>query len=211
MASQFDRRVPEITRNLLKLYRKRSVVDDTLGRAWYPNAHQIVVDWADTYGYSIATVACVIAAISPQCDWTRNMIIADDLLAGRPPSIGGAINVNVRKAERIRDDRAVSTLEYFPQGPKVCAFACNLAGDYSIVTIDTHALQAGLDDVESNYRLKWQPYSAFALAYVAAATKVSVEPAVFQSIIWHIWKRLYPRVSKLLIRRQWHVCGELED
>ena len=72
--------MPAMRRNLLKLYSARIEQDDSLGRAWYPNAHRIVRDWSDTYSQSIATVACVIAAISPQIDWERNLIVADDVL-----------------------------------------------------------------------------------------------------------------------------------
>lgn len=211
MACQFTRRMPELTRNLLRLYRKRSTADTALGLAWYPNAHRIVLDWSDTYGYSIATVACVIAAISPQIDWERNLIAADDVLAGRAVSVGGPLRSNIAKARRIADDRAGQTLPYFPYGPKVASFACNLAGDSSIVTVDGHAMQAALNDVQANYRLPWKPYAIFAECYRNAAYRVGIAPADFQAIIWHAWKRLYPRSVKLTLRRQWHVIGELED
>ena len=210
MSCQFTQRVPEIRRNLLRLYRARTESDDTLGRAWYPAAHRIVLDWADTYGVSIATVACVIAAISPQIDWPRNLIAADDVLGERSISVGGPLLTNVGKARRILNDRAHQTLPYFPHGPKVASFACNLAGDWSVATIDGHAMQAGLDDVQANYHLRWAPYAIFAECYRHVARDVGLEPAVFQSIIWHAWKRLHPRTSKIQERRQWHVIGELE-
>ena len=199
-----------LTRNLLRLYRARTEQDDILGTAWYPAAHHIVCKWSDTYGYSIATVACVIAAISPHCPWERNLIIADDILAGQPASIGGGIRANIRKAEHIRDDRAGSTLSYFPCGPKVNSFSANLKGNYDEVTVDTHAIQAAVNDVQTNLSLKWHRYTIFAAAYSRAATKANREPAEFQAILWHTWKRLHPRASKIQERKQWHVCGELE-
>lgn len=211
MACQFDARKPEMVRNLLKLYRSATPEDIRLGSRWYEDAHRIVIEWADTYGFSIATVACVIAAISPHCGWNRNLIIADDILAGRAQSIGGALHLNVRKAERIRDDRADDTIPYFPQGPKVKSFAHNLAGDWSCVTVDTHATQAALNDVLATVYLKWQPYHCFAACYCLAAAKLGIEPAVFQAIIWHVWKRRYPWGKKQKIRQQWSVCGELRD
>src|SRR6266404_4335581 len=200
--------MPEIQRNLLKLYRDAAYEDMVQGNEWYPRAHAIMLEWADTYGFSIATVACVTAAISPQCSWERNLIIAEDLLAGRLPSIGGALNVNVRKAQRIIANRAGQITPYFPYGPKVASFAVNLAGDYSHATIDTHAMQAGLNDVQATYTLKWGPYAVFAQCYVNAAKIVGIDPATFQAIIWHVWKRKYPRTVKLQLRRQWHVMGE---
>ncbi len=212
MTCQFVRRIPELTRNLLHLYRHDTIVADRVsGSAWYPQAHRLMIEWSDTYSLPIATVACVTSALSPQLEWTRNLIIADDLLAGRPPSVGGVLQSNLAKARRILSDRATQTLPYFPHGPKVASFACNLAGDLSIVTVDTHAMQAALSDVEADYRLRWRPYACFAEAYRRAAHAVSLEPAEFQAIIWHTWKRLYPRVSKRQRRQQWYAIGELED
>lgn len=208
MACQFTARIPELTRNLARLYRARTDSDDTLGRAWYPTAHRIVLDWADTYGQSIATVACVIAAISPQIDWPRNLIAANDVLAERSLSVGGPLRSNVAKARRILADRAGQITPYMPYGPKVASFACNLAGDWNVVTVDTHCMQAALYDVQANYHLGWTPYAVFAECYRLTAVKVGLEPATFQAIIWHTWKRLHPRASKQQSRKQWHVIGE---
>lgn len=209
MSCQFDARRSELTRNLLRVYKRRTIADSTAGATWYPNAHKIVCEWADTYGYSIATVAAVIAAISPQCEWNRNLVIADDLLAGRPPSIGGALQSNIRKARIIRDNRLSDTREVFAHGPKVYHFARNLAGDSSVVTVDTHAVQAALDNVLSTVTLRWTPYLVFADCYARAAERVKVAPADFQAIIWHIWKREHPTRAKIATRAQWAVCGEL--
>ncbi len=208
MACQFVKRMPEIQRNLLRLYAERTLADDTLGQAWYPKAHSIVVEWAGCYGFSIATIACTIAAVSPQCSWNRNLIIADDILADRAVSIGGALHANLAKARRIVADRAGQITPYFPYGPKVASFAVNLAGDYSHATIDTHAMQAALNDVQATYTLKWGPYAVFAQCYVSAAKVVGIEPATFQAIIWHIWKRKYPHGTKQKLRQQWYVMGE---
>lgn len=211
MASHYARRLPEFTHNLLHLYRHETTVADcSLGNDWYDNAHRMMQEWSDSYGFSIATCACVTAAISPQCEWSRNLIIADDILAGRIPSIYGALPLNVSKAQRIANDRASNMLDYFPQGPKVSSFACNLAGDYDVVTVDTHAVQAACGDVEVTISLHWPAYAVFAEAYQRAAIKAHLQPAVFQAIIWHTWKRLHPRVSKIQRRRQWHVVGEAE-
>lgn len=207
MPCQFTRRIPEITDNLVSLYSESTATDKTLGRAWYPNARLIVAEWSATYNLSGETVACVIAALSPQNAWDRNVIQAGDILAGRPVSIGG-IRANIDKAQRILYDKATSTLEYFPQGPKVASFALNLAGNDTAVTVDTHAMQAGLRDVQSTYTLPWQPYMCFASAYERAADRLSLPAAMFQAIIWHTWKRLYPPAAKRNARRQWDVIGE---
>lgn len=206
---QFDPRRDEIKRNLITLYHRAQPIDVEDGEFWYRTAQRIVTEWASTYRLHDATVACVVAAISPQCEWSRNLIIADDILAGREPSIGGALYACIRKAESLRDSVGSILLESvehrmrlsFPCGPKVNNFARNLAGDMNAVTIDGHACQAGLNDPTADYRLGWYPYSVFADCYRETAIKVGRSPAVFQAILWHTWKALYPRMVKNRIRR----------
>jgi len=197
-----------LSANLLSLFDSRTASDEALGSVWYDNAHKLVLEWADTYSLPIATVASVVAAISPQVEWSRNLIIADDILAGRPASIGGAIRLNIDKAIRIRNGRLTSTLDVMPGGPKVASFAANLSGDLSVVTVDTHASQAALNNPLATVRLNWKHYTEFAEAYRYAAFKANREPAVFQAIIWHIWKRLHPTATKRVARRQWIPIGE---
>lgn len=210
MKAPYRARILEMARNLRHLHNLRTTESDvSLGSTWYDNAHTIMREWADSYAYSIATCAAVTAAISPQCDWPRNLIIADDILACRPaPSIGGAILSNVDKAKRLRDARSSDTRTVFKSGPKVYSFSRNLAGDYSVVTVDTHAVQAALCDVEATVCLKQSPYDAFAESYTLAAAKLGYAPAVFQAVIWHTWKRLFPVKVKQQRRRQWHAIGE---
>lgn len=204
---QFDGRTSEIERNLLALYRQATADDIAAGVGWYPRTHSLMRQWADIYGHSIATVACITAALSPQCEWSRNLAAAHQVL-NRSALSGGVLRSCLRKAERIRDERAGDTLAYFPSGPKVHAFARNLAGDWAAVTVDTHAMQAALGDVQANYALPWRPYGVFVGCYRRAACRVAVEPAIFQAIIWHVWKRLYPTARKQQLRRQWDVIGE---
>lgn len=209
MKSQYASRITEMGRNLRHLYRTQTTDSDrALGLPWYDNAHRIMRDWSDSYGYSIATCAAVTAAISPQCDWTRNVIIADDILAMRPPSIGGAINSNVENARKLRDARSGDTRTVFKSGPKVRAFSLNLSGDYSAVTVDTHATQAALCDVEVTVGLTQAKYDCVATAYERAAVSLGYEPAVFQAVIWHTWKRLNPPAVKRQRRTQWLAVGE---
>lgn len=211
---QFESKRKDIVRNLGKVYRRALSVDIEEGIAWYPEASRIAREWAEHYRYSLDTVAAVMAALSPQLEWKRNLVIADDVLAGRNPSIGGVLHANLRKAERLRDsnwktEQGLSLharmLEQFPGGPKVCNFAANLAGDSLFVTVDTHAAQAALNNPLASIQLPWTPYKIFAECYVIAAAKAGRQPSEFQAIVWHVWKRLYPRTWKIHNRKQWHV------
>ncbi len=208
--SIYRSRVTEMARNLRHLYATETTKGDiALGSPWYDDAHDIIREWSKAYGYSIATCAAVTAAISPQCEWTRNLIIADEILAGQPaPSIGGALLANIAKAKALRDADESDTRKVFKSGPKVYAFSRNLMGDLTPVTVDTHATQAALGDVEITLGLNAAKYEAFATAYERAALSLGYQPAIFQAIIWHTWKRMYPRVAKIQRRTQWEAIGE---
>lgn len=221
MPCQFESRRTELCDNLRNLYTSTKSSDVSLGCAWYPAAQRIIREWSDHYELPVTTVACVISALSPQCSWERNLIIANDILARRPPSIGGALHACIRKAEILRDEHDTSngTLAYlstfyrmrrvFPCGPKVANFAENLAGNmHEYVTVDTHGCQAALNNPLATVTLKWTPYRIFADCYTAVACEVGYSPAEFQAIIWYTWKRLYPRIWKQQHRRQWYVVGE---
>lgn len=197
-------RIPEMTVNVLSVYHDATLAERKAGLDWYPNAHDVVLQWAGYYGRSIANVACVVAALSPQVSWERNLIIADDVLKGDNPSIGGVLHVNLRKAEHVRDERISNLLTVFPGGPKVNSFAANLAGDYSgAVTIDAHAAQAALADVLFTKDLPWAPYACIAAAYFEAARQLGIMPAHLQAIVWLAWKRMYSPETKRDIRRKW--------
>lgn len=190
--------------NITSVYSVATRAERDTGKRWYPSAHSIVVEWAETFERPIANVACVVAALSPQCEWSRNLLIAADVLAGHPPSIGGALRSNLLKAERIRDDRATDTVGYFKVGCKVRSFAANLAGNLDVVTVDTHAAQIAAGSPLANLRIgEWKQYEPVASAYVGAATRLRLRPSELQAITWLAWKRLYPATNKRAIRRAW--------
>lgn len=193
----------EMIDNILRVYGSATETERTEGKNWYPRAHSIVCDWAETFERSIANVACVVAAISVQCEWERNLIIADDILRGDEPSIGGAIHRFVEIAKQVRIERAWSLDGYFKVGCKVRSFAANLAGDYSVVTVDTHAAQIANGSILGNLRVDtWKRYTPVANAYVDAAKRVGVKPAELQAITWLVWKQLHPTAIKRVARRR---------
>ena len=204
--SPYETRRAELVKNLVDAYLHASPAARHDGHAWYPKARRIVAEWAESYALPINTVASVVAAISPQCDWSRNLVIADDVLAERAISIGGALHKNIDKARRIRtspNHTLASMMQLFPHGPKVNCFAWNLAGNDRIVTIDTHMGQAACADVTATPRLAWVVYRIFAECTTIAATRVGIMPATFQAIVWHAWKERYPRTEKRKKRARW--------
>ena len=195
---------PVLVRNLVRLYGEADAVDMIDGANWYPKARAIVIEWANFHSLSRATVACVIAALSPQNEWTRNLVQAGEVLRDEPLSIRGFPR-NERIARAILRDRAETVIgpDYFKSAPKVLSFAGNLAGSDEYVTVDVHATQAALNDVNSLVVLPWQHYLSMAAAYEVAAKQVGRSNAEFQAIIWLTWKRKFPTAAKRHLRTQW--------
>lgn len=210
MVCQFESRRTELRDNLIRAYTSASPQARLDGLAWYPNARATVRQWAKSDGLSVSAVACIVAALSPQLDWARNLMSARALLDDVFPS--GPLHANIRKANEIlsigrekgkRYQAFDDMLRLFPQGPKVNCFARNLAGSDTFVTVDGHAIQAALDDVMSTLTVKWTPYKIFAECYAQSAVDVGHSPAAFQAIVWHAWKEKYPTSAKKGLRRQW--------
>lgn len=189
-----------LRQRIAQAYRQRSPHDTHRGRHWYPAARRLVSRWARRYQLPRETVACVIAAISPQCDWPTNKRLARAILNGRDPaSLSGALRVNLRKAWGIRATRAgLDTLaRWFPTGSKVQAFARNLAGDdHQAITIDRHAASAAYG--RPMYTLSLHParYRVIAEAYRTVARELGVPPAQLQAIIWVSWRRKHGRLTR---------------
>lgn len=184
--------------NVLTLYTQASEGARYDGLSWYPAARRIMREWSSHYGYSVDTCACVTAALSPQVEWTRNLIMADDMLAHRALSIGGALQANITKALRIRDEQTTVAGLYaiFPQGPKVNCFAANLAGDDSVVTIDGHAFQACMNDPSLSFGFRWNHYAEISKVYVDVAHDLGIAPTALQAVTWCAWRERWPRETK---------------
>jgi len=194
--------IPAFVANLLTTYSQATPENLIAGRAWYPRSYAGVQAWAAHYGRTDANVAAIIAAVSPQCSWEDNLLIANDILQSSGQPRGGALLGNVVKAERIRDEGIEDTRLVFPVGPKVWNFSRNLAGEWQrAVTVDTHMVQVTFGSPTANRTLKWAAYDAVACAIKRAAAEADEIPAHFQAITWLTWKQMYPRIVKRELRR----------
>jgi hypothetical protein len=190
--------VDNMTRNIVKVYASCSPTEIAHGAEWYPAATARCIALAEYHGLSVYTAASVVAALSPQCPWRRNLEAACDLVNGRPiaSGAGNPLSANVAKARSILRDRATSPIAYFVDAPKVESFARNLVGDLSAVTVDTHAMQIALADSRVAIGLKRRAYDIIAAAYRQAAMTQGVEPATLQAVTWCRWKALHSAGAK---------------
>jgi hypothetical protein len=199
--SPHAKNVARYKRNLRKVYARATDADKKEGLAWYPTAQGGCETWARGFGLDARTVACVIAAISPQCDWTSNLRIAFELISGQTTVTGGALRANVYKARAILANRATEVTNYFKVAPKVTAFSQNLSGVRRAVTVDAHAAQAATNNLNVN-TVRPAAYIVFAECYRAVADELGIDPRDFQAIVWCAWKRRYSPERKRAIKRQ---------
>lgn len=170
-----------IADRLTRLYAQTTPSTRRAGAAWYWRASDTIAAMASESGLPTDVVADVVAVLSPQCPWARNVAGARLALAlhaagadwtdAKAATVYGA---NVRKAWRILDgDRSAL------RGPKVEAFGANLRGDLSYVTVDVWATRAAI-----GRDLPGKDRAAIIAGYRIAARRAGVSPAEFQAIIW---------------------------
>ena len=187
-------------RNILKVYRRATTDDIANGVEWYSRAKRYSHAIADRTGIHVNTVIGVMAALSPNNKWERNVQdcermckawVSGDELDDFKVSCYKTMKL---KAWSILDDDLTSDDEILNRlnGQKIRSFYSNIRG-LDEVTIDGHALnialgvRQGLTTDKTNMSKK--VYKQMQEVYVRAAKRVDVKPHVLQAITWTTWKR----------------------
>jgi hypothetical protein len=180
--------VEELASNILVVLGRAEPEHYREGVDWYRHAHTLARVLAGRNGVTVEQAAGVLAALSPQLCWPRNVDYAEQFLAtGDAPVLGRS----KRAAARILDGQEPSSVL---SGPKVRAFFANISDpDHSdAVTIDRHA-----HDVAMGQRFgeKRRPllerkggYDLFAEAFRLAAATVGLTPSAVQAVTWLAWR-----------------------
>lgn len=179
-------------RNITKIFRLTTDEDRKAGQAWYREA-RLVAESLDPD--NPARAAAVLAVLSPQLSWKRNVKLAQDAYAGRPL---GCLGRNAEKARRIL---AGEDMDSVVSGPKVRAFWLTIADPYhrDAVVVDRHAVAIAanrvLSDDERQRLISGKRYDAACDLYRRAARIISKElgeewtPAMVQAATWCYWRR----------------------
>ena len=187
-------------RNILKVYRRATESDTINGVEWYDRAKREAQRIAEYTNINIRTVVGVMAALSPNNRWERNVRDAEvmcerwvngDSLDSFKVS---CYNTMKAKAWSILDDELADDDDILTRlnGQKIRSFYSNIIG-LDEVTIDGHALniargyREGLTTDKTN--MGKRQYRELQLAYVKAAKRVKVKPHVLQAITWTTWRR----------------------
>ena len=195
------------TANIIAVYALATSGERVEGMEWYNRANRVAATIASAHGISLETAAGVIAALSPNNRWERNIVDAENLI--RAFSIGGADeaeNVKVCTYGKMRT-KAIQILEATSHvdhasilnGRKITAFYECIIGRMDAVCIDGHAYSIWFGD---RLTMKQVPnigkklYAEIVSDYVQAArilseNGTSVTAFEVQAITWCAWRRLH--------------------
>lgn len=180
--------------NILAMYGAATDTEREAGLRWYEAARSLARALAETHWgpgrpRTLKHAAGIIAAVSPNVSWSRNVQIAT--LAFKDGYASGTFTRNCEKADRIltgEDPMMVLS------GPKVTNFYLNIlsAGENNSVTIDRHAVHIAegriFTDHERTKMLRingtYNGYGEFVDAYREAAWRVNLSAAKLQAIVW---------------------------
>ena len=184
--------------NIISVYRDADETQHAEGLLWYSDAQKAAHNIAVKYDVPVYLVVAVIAALSPNNKWTRNIVNADALI-GAFIRGDGLLSVKVSTYHAMKRkawDILVARPDYdgakaMLKGQKITSFFCDIMGEFN-VTIDGHARniaygeRVGLTDDRSNIGVR--EYRALQAAYQEAARRVGLMPYQLQAITWRVWR-----------------------
>ena len=184
--------------NITSVYRDADETQHAEGLLWYDNAQKAAHDIAIKYGIAVYIVVAVIAALSPNNKWSRNVRNADALIGAfiRGDGIDSVKVSTYHAMKRKAWDILVARPDYdgakaMLKGQKITSFFMDIMGEFN-VTIDGHARniaygeRVGLTDDRSNIGVR--EYRALQAAYEAAAERLGLMPYQLQAITWRVWR-----------------------
>lgn len=151
------------------------------GMDWYTEANLFAEKLASEHGKSIEHAAAVIAHLSPRIRWGRNIIAAE--LAFKRQKASGIMSAPYGRAIVALDSEdPIATIN----GQKTNAFAHNIIGDYSKVTVDVWAIACAFGRMPNDKEqiLNKTQYNQIAYCYEYVAKQFKITPAQMQAICW---------------------------
>lgn len=150
------------------------------GRLWYPGAETVIADLSREFQLGRPRVAAIVAVLSPQQRWRKNIEGARHVLRGEAWRATG-YGANRSKASAIL---AGAPLLESIGGQKVGSFWANLIGSRTAVTVDVWAQRAALGRNHA-HQPRANRYARLADAYRASAALAGETPREFQAIVWN--------------------------
>jgi hypothetical protein len=170
--------------NIIEVYNRATPAELRAGHRWYVDASEESVA---RLRLPLVTSCGVVAALSPQCPWDRNIRLAEQLVRGRRP---GTTKDRVRKARAILKGK--DPFDALKGNKERAFFECLLVPDVTrSVCVDGHAyaIWRGLRITTSKTpKISDRLYGAIAADYRTAAGILGVRPHQCQAVTWLVWR-----------------------
>jgi len=188
-----------MVRRITRAYRAAPPAARAAGLGWYDEARRVasVID-----PFNPSRAAGVIAALSPRCQWSTNVVFAERVIAaanaGRAcPDV--STTANRRTAWAIATGTAaldalgtVALSGRVVSGHKVRSFFANIMGDDQAVTVDVWAWAVATNQwrthrgqrIPQDATMTGREYEVIADAYRRAAAILGVTPRECQAAVW---------------------------
>ena len=184
--------------NICSVYNEADKTQHAEGLLWYSDAQKAAHDIAARHGVAVYIAVAVIAALSPNNKWSRNLTNADALIGAfiRGDGVDSVKVSTYHKMKQKAWDILAARPDYdgakkMLKGQKITSFFCDIMGEFN-VTIDGHARniaygeRVGLTDDRTNIGVR--EYRALQAAYEEAARRVGLMPYQLQAITWRVWR-----------------------
>lgn len=189
-------------RNIRNVYSLAAADEIKNGLQWYESAHAHACELSSLYSIPLKATSEIIAALSPNSRWERNVADAYSLCAVL--SSGGpleSIRIKTYSANRSKAgaifSAAVAGLPYagILSGPKVTRFARTIETPWEShgITVDVHAFSvaAGKRFTSKNVTIGAVNYRTCERAYLTVGAELGIAGHQVQAITWTVWKRLH--------------------
>ena len=199
--------------NILHIFNQSSFDERTSGAAWYGAAKLVCNEMSIKYNVPVPVVVAVVAALSPNNRWERNLANADALIAAflngdECETVSCSTYHSMRaKAWRCLEIGAAVSGHFHGhldglllaelKGQKISAFYQNIAGTSDKPTIDGHAANIArgrrVSLSGSRLTITKRQYRELQAAYVEAARVLNCDLTGYevQAVTWTAWRRIH--------------------
>ncbi len=196
--------------NILGIWHLATSEEKLAGAEWYSTAHVEACRLAQTYNVPLVVSVGVIAALSPNNRWERNLADAQNLIEAYMRG-DDVTNVKVCTYHAMRA-KAWAILNLGHQaiynevvialhGRKITSFFENIMGEdgwgagEARCTIDGHARNIAYGErltlTGGKFTIGKREYAALQELYREAAREVGVPAYVMQAVTWVTWRRMH--------------------
>ena len=207
--------------NIKAIYDQATIEERDDGWTWYDRANKAARKLAEAYDVPLYCAAGVIAALSPNNKWTRNIADAETLIGAY---LNGdhieSVRVSTYHAMRAKAwavmelctshaEPCMTTADGYSEkeigtdavvrvlrGQKISSFFAGIMGCRDECTIDGHARNIAYGErlglSGSKFTIGKREYAALQMAYAQAGRDLGGIPAyVLQAITWVTWRRIH--------------------